>query len=270
MRKSIVLALSVLGVFVTSCRGVDFYQVYKTESESVKIKGENSISYEDAQCRIDYNLFSEYGDAGFSFFNKTDEVIHLLLDESYYVSNGNAYDYYQNRIFQIGNNYSFLASNSNTGYKNEYTNVLTTITGASASNHSNSISFIEPKIISIPSKTKKSIRGFAISNSLYRDCELFLYPTSKQEKTKYFTSNNSPIILYNTITYRVGVKDNKVKIKNDFYVSEITNLPDTKMVKNVRKVFCGEHEMLSTTMFSEPNPEKFYIKYYKSQNSLSH
>lgn len=93
--KTIFLLL--LCAVCTSCGSEMYYQVCKTQSETVKPKGDK-LSHEATQCRIDYNLWAEHGDAGFVFYNKTDEVIHLLLlEESFYVLNNVAYDYYQNQ-----------------------------------------------------------------------------------------------------------------------------------------------------------------------------
>lgn len=86
-----------------SCAGTQFHQIYDAQSDTVKFSESNTVmTYEDPNCRIEYNLWSENGNAGFTFYNKSDEVIHLLLNQSFYVLNGMAYDYFQDRIFTNG------------------------------------------------------------------------------------------------------------------------------------------------------------------------
>src|SRR5690606_36493251 len=101
-------------VLMSSCAGTQFYQIYDAQSDMVKFSDNSSVmTYEDSNCRINYNLWSENGNAGFTFYNKSDEVIHLLLDQSFYVLNGMAHDYYQDRIFSNGNEAVTRSSSGN-------------------------------------------------------------------------------------------------------------------------------------------------------------
>jgi hypothetical protein len=259
------IMLMPLAVLFFSCQSTFFYQVYKTESQTVKSNNANVISYEDSQCRIDYNLWAEKGNAGFTFYNKTDEVIHLQLDESFYVLNGIAYDYYQNRIFSDGSNTITKVTNggglySGLGWMTMYAKSIT-------SGDQHSVATVEARQISVPPKTARSISEFDINRTIYRDCELFLYPSRKQIKGKTFTAATSPLKFYNTIAYTVGNKEVRTKINNDFYVSEITNYPDDQILVNDKNAFCGQ-DGTTTKVVKEAAPSGFYLKYVKGSNDF--
>lgn len=78
-----------------------FYQVCTAKSDDVERRND-SLVYEDGQCIISYNLWGNYGNAGFMFYNKTDENIYIDLHKTSFVRNGYAYDYYKNRTYIIG------------------------------------------------------------------------------------------------------------------------------------------------------------------------
>ena len=197
------LSFLFLAIVLTSCKGTQYYQVYKTESDTVKPRDANTISYEDSQCRIDYNLWANYGNAGFTFYNKTDKIIHLRLDESFYVLNGAAYDYYQNRIFTNGNNSGTQITRGGSVSSLGWMSLYSYASNSVISGATNSIATTEAKEIAIPPKTARSISEFDINQTIYRDCDLFLYPTARQVKGKTFNESDSPLQFYNMIAYTV-------------------------------------------------------------------
>ena len=260
--------LLLLCVALQSCGSKLYYQVCKTNSTTVQQKGE-VLSHEDARCRIDYNLWAEHGDAGFVFFNKTDEVIYLLLDESFYVLNGVAYDYFQNRTFTDASS-TVTSTGSGLGFAGYGRfGVVSAYSRSITSGKSSAVSITEAKVMAIPPGTSKRMSEFDISQAAYRDCDLLRYPSARKIKTKSFDVANSPLQFYNSITYRVGSGEKKT-VKNDFYVSEITNYPDKEMFKTVSKEFCGEKDYNKMRVFKEMNADKFYIKYVKDQNGWKH
>jgi len=261
MKKIILLSAVML---FASCGSPIYYQVCKTQSQTVKPNGE-VISYDDSRCRIDYNLWAEHGDAGFVFYNKTDEVIHLLLDESFYVLNDVAYDYYQNRAVTEGSS-SVIASSSGIGFGGySRFGVVSAFSKSTVSGSTKSITVTEPKTISIPPKTAKRISEFDISQTTYRDCDLLRYPSARKVKSKVFSATDSPLKFYNAITYKVGANENKITVRNDFHVSEITNYPDKEMFKTVSKEFCGEKDYNRMRVFKDIGSDRFYIKYAKEE-----
>jgi hypothetical protein len=219
--------------------------------------------FEDTNCKISYNLWSNKGNAGFSFFNKTNEVIFLQLDESFYVINGNAYDYYQNRIFLSSSN-TATKTTKTSGYSQlGLLSLATYATNTVATNSTNGIETIEAKIIAIPPKTSKTVSEFDINQTLFRDCDLLRFPSSKQTSTKSFSDETTPLKFYNTISYKVGDKVNKVK--NDFYVSEISNFAEKDIINKQKKQFCNQKYGEIINVFKDNTPDKFYVTYIKLQ-----
>ena len=99
MKTKIFFLFASVTLMMTSCMSSSYYQVYKTVPSDKSILKDNSLVYEDNNCKIFYDFWSDNGNIGFRFFNKTDRTIFLNLEESYFILNGIAYNYYQNRTF---------------------------------------------------------------------------------------------------------------------------------------------------------------------------
>jgi len=133
-----------------------------------------------------------------------------------------------------------------------------------------SISYNEEKTICIPSKTSKLITEYIITESLYRDCDLFKYPTKKQIKSKSFKKTDSPIIFSNRIAYTVGQSEKLIKFENEFYISEISNYPESEIFESKYDEYCGQKSSTMTKYFKNVSPDKFYIKYTKGTDTWKH
>lgn len=266
MKKVTLLLVSILAL---SCNSTStYFQIYKTESETVKKIDNNSIAFEDDNCRIDYNLWENNGNAGFSFYNKTEQTIYLLLDESFYVINGNAYDYYQNRIFV---NTSSSASQQTSSVSYGKIGLFSIANNASKSiinNSTSGIEVIESKVVAVPAKASKTIAEFKINHTVFRNCDMLRFPSSKQSSNKSFTKNESPLKFYNSINYKVGQNGTTFKVKNDFYVSQITNLSEKEAIVSEKNTFCEQKGLTPLKVFKDSTPNKFYIRYTKSQTDI--
>jgi hypothetical protein len=216
---------------------------------------DNLLVYEDQNCRVSYNLWEEGGNIGFRFYNKTNENIYLNLEESFYVLNGMAYNYFKNRTYT--NSTSSGAANQQMNNAHPV-NIIT--------NQVYSVSFNEEKIVCIPPKTSKIISEYTINKTLIRDCDLFKYPTKKKIKTKSYTVENSPIIFSNKIAYSVGQSKNLIRFENQFYISEITNYPEVELLESKIEEFCGESTGFLNTYLKNSSVDKFYIHYMKIDN----
>lgn len=274
--KTRILFLTVLiSVSLTSCVSTSFFQVYKATPSDQLVMKDNSIVYEDDNCKVTYNLWSNGGDSGFQFFNKTDKTIYLNLEESFFIINGLSYNYYRNRIFT--NSKSAAATTSN------YITTSTSVTGLnfldlaqtdkiSETNSADlitasgySVAYTEEKNVCIPSKTFKIISEYTINESLFRDCDLFKFPTRKQITTKSFTKEQSPLVFSNRIAYSVGKNDNLIKFENEFYVTEISNYPENEFIEWKYEKYCGQESMYMKEFFKNVSADKFYIKYIRGQ-----
>ena len=240
-------------LFLTSCSSV-FYQVYEVKSTSKKTSKKHHLMYEDGNCQIIYNFWSDGGNAGFSFFNKTDSKIYLNLKESHFILNGVAYDYFKNRTFTISNGKSESYAASGILEKNKI------LVGRQTSIASNaSISVEEDSVICIPAKASKQISEYSINQALFRHCDLLRHPYKKQAGIIKFNNYDSPIIFENRLTYVIeGISK---EVKNEFYISEITNYPESKFFEYKYDVFCGRKASISTKYYKFNNSSRFYFRY---------
>lgn len=267
-------------LFFSSCSPKVYYQVFETGTinEEVKRRGDYLV-YEDDKCLVSYNFWGESGDMSFSVENKTNQPLYLDLGKSYFVLNGQAKDYYQQRVFtystgtSVGGSKSASASKSVTGV--DYAGWLITggvsaqLATALSTSQSNSVSFPEEEVVCIPPKTSKMVSEFSIYSARIRDCDLLLYPKRKQISSLSFEEDNSPVVFENRLVYRVG-EEPATKLKHRFFVSEIANMPKWQFVELKKESFCGEESVLEKEFFKETSPDKFYIRYEKGSETWEH
>src|SRR5690606_14944557 len=235
-----------------------YYQVYKAEVGENIQNTSNGLIYEDDNCRISYDLWKSGGSVAFVVENKTEEEIHLHLDESYLILNGIAYDYFQNRVFM---NTTGTASSNIFPVGNKFLLGVPSLEISSAVG----ISYHEKEVVTIPSRTAKTFNEFQVNNTLFRDCDLYKYPNKRQINTKHDSETNSPFVLGNLLAYSIGEEEALRKIKNQFYVSAITNHPETELIRKEKEEFCGDKGSHLVEKFKESSPDAFYIQYTKKQ-----
>ncbi len=127
------------------------------------------------------------------------------------------------------------------------------------------VSYNEEPIICIPANSSKVINEYIINNSIYRDCDLFKYPTKKQINTINFSKENSPFVFSNRIVYYIEKPEDIYHFENEFYITEITNYPESEIVEEKSEVFCGQKGD-DLKKIKDEAPFKFYIKYSKSDD----
>jgi hypothetical protein len=266
-------------LLLPSCSTSSFYQVYRVVPVDEFIQ--EDLSYEDENCQVRYSFWGKDGEMAFAFYNKTDKNIYLHLDESFFVVNGIAYDYFRNRVFTTTTNYTESSSSSLYNqyvptYNNYFSYGLYLLSGVSkgvsqgvSSASGQSVEIHEQAIICIPPLTYKIISEYNIKSSLYRDCDLLKYPTKKKVKTKEFSKEDSPFIFGNRMAYSVGSDEELVRFTNDFYVSEITNYPRKAIIQSKYEEYCGQKETISSESFTISSPNSFYIKYNKANDAES-
>lgn len=259
-------------LIMSSCQTYVFYQVYEVRPVDEPNNKTAELFFEDDNCKIAYDLWANGGDIGFDFYNKTDRKIYVNLNESNFILNGFAYDYFKNRTFTTTKNKSTSVSNQSStdvavtgvnNYNNIQTNqVKSSSSGILGSSVGYAISIIEDSIICIPPKTTKRISEYSINNTLIRNCDLFRYPRTKEIKTKTYTTEESPIVFSNRITYNIDGSSELVE--NEFFVSEITNYPSYDFFGKTYTEYCGQKSSytdLEYYIFKDNN--MFYIEYKK-------
>lgn len=254
-----------------------YYQVYKAEGLGSMVKIDNVYTYEDANCKISYNLWGNGGDIGFVIYNKTDENIYLNLEECFFVLNGVAHNYYRNRVTTHSKSSGMAnarSAKSSTIYKSQslsslaYNESFQSV--AQSSSTGSSTEYMEEKVVCIPPKTSKSVREHRISESTYRDYDLFLFPRIKQIQPKRFLVSNSPFVFGNILAYSTEKDKSPTRVANNFYVSEITNYPDVALTEVKQEEYFGQKGTSFYKRFKTTPPDKFYFTYFRGEQIWKH
>ncbi|MBL7839638.1 MAG: hypothetical protein JNJ75_05830 [Cyclobacteriaceae bacterium] len=271
MKPTRPILLFLTAIFLSSC-ATPFYQVYKVAPLNAEFQKSDLIKFEDPYCVVSYNLWSQGGDIGFLFTNKTDENIFIELDQTFFVLNGIAHNYYLNRVYTTSET-SAASFAQSSGFSRTSSDMVQsgnrTISRGVVKATGYSVSFAEEKVVCIPPHTSKRIAEYSISDNLYRNCDLFKYPTKKQITTATFTRSNSPVVFSNRITYRPGTGE-AMQMNNEFFVAEVTNLPEAEAVELTRAEFCDQKALSAREVVSGSAPDRFYIKYQKTVDYLKH
>lgn len=258
MKKTII---PILALLLTSCAVTDYYQVYKTTPENGTVH-KNKILFEDNNCSVYYDLWTDGGSVHFSIYNKTENDLTVHLNKTFFVLNGVAYEYFQNRTFsKLSNNQKKITSFGYLFDWNDKDSEVVEVAGTKATGFSTS--YIEKPEITIPPKTLINISEFNVTNKFYTDCELVKYPSRDNIKTLKFSRDNSPFIFYNLITY--SSKSDTLRLENKFYVSEITNYPSTEITTKIDTSDCGRKLSTPFHVFKNAAPDKFYIQYTRGR-----
>ena len=242
------LIIPILFLLLSSCTVNNYYQVFQTTPDNGKTKN-NEIVFEDTNCKVTYDLWAEFGDMGFSIYNSSENDIVVDLTKSFFVLNGVAYEYFQNRTFSKSSNTGTTVTSYNNPY---YWNVAKV---AGTSSVSSSIAYMEKPQLTIPPKTSINISEYKVTRERYVDCDLEKFPSKKTIKTLKFDKSNSPFVFYNLITYIT--KRDTTRLENKFYVNEITNYPSSEMFSRVDTIDCGIRLEFPIFVFRNSPPENF-------------
>jgi hypothetical protein len=271
MNISIILRFSFFAIAFTSCSAGVYYQVLKTKPDEAMVARGNSLIYENEHCRISYNLWAEGGNIGFSFFNKSNQNIYLNLDQSFFILNGEAHNYYRNRIYTRSTSSAASISRQNSASRsltglNVFDLLQTNRISHSSqvgvfSSSERSVAFNEEKTVCIPPGSYKYCSEYLVSENVIRDCALLRRPGRKSIKTKNFTRENSPLSFSNLISYCLGNACQPNTVSNNFYVADVTNYPRNMVLGSKTEEYCGEKSMYPSTYLRYASPDAFFIRY---------
>lgn len=258
---------------MTSCKTIQtYYEICNVQSFLPSTHGK--YEYKDNACTVSYDFWCNGGNAGFTITNNTNEILYVDLNKTYFVRNGNAYDYFLNRTISSSASIVESASASKSGTAYGYWNAIgglipgsltATIGASSSAAKSTTVATEEKSIIGIPPHTSKHFTEYAISNSLFYDCEHNITPNKKETPTYAFQLLNSPLTFGNYITYRLGDNPGETYIVNDFFVDSITFYhSDTALIK--KDVGCP-NDKETIEIVRDANPQKFYIRYSRESTS---
>jgi hypothetical protein len=89
---------------------------------------------------------------------------------------------------------------------------------------------------------------------------MFEYPSRKQIISLKFDRVTSPFVFSNLVSY-VSNGDTS-RIENKFFISEITNLPESELFKTQYVDNCGNKFYRQIKVAKDSSPDKFYITYF--------
>lgn len=268
------LLISIVSLFMLSACNKVFYQVYTAKAPGL-VEKENVLVYENEDCEVMYNLWAEEGNFGFVIKNKTDKNLFVILPQTFFIKNGEAFDYYKNREYKtvdvnvktagVSSGTTILGNGSRwPAWYNGVLNVFNTlnvnqnkIKGVSRTSVTK-----EKPVICIPPGSYKEISEYSISGQLIRNCDRKqAYPKRKSNAITY-SRDDSPIVFKNRIAYSFYANNKDTKyIENEFWVSELINYSKKEAIKEKELQGCDGDEIVKIKIFKISSPNKFYNSY---------
>ena len=175
-----------LALFLLSCGPIPYYQIQEFKKTQAVITLPENV-FKNNDIVIEYDFWTRKGFSDFKITNTSDSLIYLDLELTHFVMNGLASPYYTNQVQMESSAYvssrinSRIYGYSSNGVKYETSNTI-----------------IPSKIVVIPPKTHKLVKGFNIA-LLYKACNLkhFTDSSSIQFNDTIFTgSNTKHVLLY--------------------------------------------------------------------------
>lgn len=272
--KKLALLLSLV-ISLTSCGGVyKFYQVYQVQPVDIicSVTPGGDMVYENQDCRISYNFWSENGAVEFYIYNKTDEILYVDLTKSFFVRNGHAYDYFLNRQWSSSSSISAGSSSATSVTMPFLRNVAVSSADATIAQSSKAYAYVEKPILAIPAHAYKIVNEYSITDVRFFDCDLDKTPN--ESAAIFYQQDESPLSFGNVISYSVGENGALATIENMFYVSSITNYAEPAFytfTENKNPCITAPSKSLTTTTtysrYSVPAASnRFYIPYKVSSS----
>ena len=244
------------------------------DSKDLKMQ-DNSLLFENADCQVSYNFWSDGGYVSFAFKNKTDRDIFINMNESFLVVNGNAHNYFEAKTYTYGSAYATtigygeslgvsLSGNTGIWANKQYT----ASAGVAASVQSrsaimNTVSRKEQEIVCIPANSFKTFSKFCLSPVIYQKCVKKVdFPSNRASLAK-FDSHNSPIILNNRLTYGFQNDNMDNHIDNVFWLGEIENYSEKSAIEKSSEKGCYDLVSKEIRHFKIGKPSQFYRHYQK-------
>jgi len=257
------IIIAIYSLVFSSCSPYN-YQLFETNSYDLTIK-DNKYYYEDDNCRIIYDLWGNKGENAFIFHNKTDQIISIDKEQSFFEINGISNDYYSstNSSISKGSQVQTLQSRTQTTTNNVTSKRKhQTSTFGASSSYNKSLEIIEKKEVKVPPKSSKVLFNFNLVQTRYKHCDLHLYPTKIDSVS--FTKENTPYYYKNFITYKLKNSNREKFISNSFYVNKISNIKYADFYYYDNEIGCDGKKSVSATKFFKYISKKNFFLTYKA------
>lgn len=264
--------LFLLLLCLASCK-VNYYQVYEAKSPELTQK-DNSMVFENEDCKISYNLWRPNGSMAFIFENKTNKDIFIDMTQTFFIKNGAANDYYKNRTYEtrtieslsLGYSVSQTYIGVDGYWPSQYAVPLVTSAKKQAE-VSKAVSIKESEYVCVPAKSYKVIDYYNIYPQFEKTCDKKKdYPRIESTLNTYDESN-SPLKFKNKIAYSFQKNNSSLKhIENSFWLSSIKNYSKKGAIEK-RKIRegCRDYDV-EREFFIIGGPNQFYVYYNKENN----
>ena len=235
----------------------------------------NSLLFENADCKVSYNFWSEGGWVAFAFENKTNEDIFINMNESFLIVNGYAHNYFEDKTYASGQVSTTTKGHGERldvsifGTTGVWSDKLYTVSAdaiANISSKSTSINYVtkkEEEVVCVPAKAYKIFMKFCLSPQLFQVCEVKSDYPSKRVSIRKFEKNNSPILMKNRLTYGFKIDKMDKHIDNFFWLSEIENLPRKEALERTIEKDCKTGVAKKIKLFKIGGPAQFYNIYMR-------
>jgi hypothetical protein len=270
MKKHLlVFALSIM--VLTSCTTFS-YQVYEVKSSDLTQK-ENSLVFENEDCKISYNLWGRNGSMAFIFENKGERDIFIDMSQSFFIKNDAAFDYFKDRTFEtrsygsVDFGYSVLRTYlDNNGYwPSRYYIPLKVSAKSSASvkaGYSMAITEKEKEFVCIPAKAFKVIDEYQIYPTFVQVCDKKVDFPKTSSTVKTYNQNDTPLKIRNRVAYSFKEDNKSLKfIENSFWLSSIQNYSRKAAIETNKDKECYTGYKIKREFFKIGAPNKFYVTY---------
>jgi hypothetical protein len=251
--------------------------VYEVKSDDLTEK-ENSMMYENEDCRIRYNLWTKGGSMSFFFENKTEKDIFIDMSQTFFIKNDYASDYYMNRTFDsrsydaisIGYNYaaSKALSVSGSWWPSRYSATIATGIGAkvgATSGFSTGVSIKEPEYICIPAKSYKYVEGYKINTDYIKSCDRRIANPKETSTLGTYSKKETPLRFKNRIAYSFEEGNKSLKfIDNSFWLQSVKNYSKKAAIEKIKDETRCKGELVPTiSVFKIGGPSQFYVPYQR-------
>lgn len=261
-RSTTIIMIAALVFMMTSCKMKTYYQVFQAERVSGELEPRDGfLVHENGDCTVSYNFFEEGGHGGFWFTNNTDSVINIHLNETFFIVDGIANDYYKSRRWTTTSSKT-LQSTKESGTKKKNNKRSLSTTEGTSSTSTNAIANEEKFIVAVPPHSTKHIYEFSINMKKFDICGLKDTPGKSKPLSKAFTED-TPFTFGNYVTYTVG-NGKKKHVDDRFIINSITNINSKGMFEMVRpKDACGKAKGDKVKRIRYNEPSRFYVIYKK-------
>ena len=260
---------------LVSCK-LNYYQVYEVKSPNL-IQRDNSLVFENEDCKVSYNLWSNKGAVSYIIENKTDKDLFLDMTQSFFIKNGAAYDYFQNKTYET-REYSiaglgYSASETYIGkdgyWPSQYFVPLTyseKVMAKMMKGNSVAVTQKEPEYVCIPANSYKYFYYYNVNPSFIETCDKDKDYPNNSSVLNTLSESNTPLKFTNRIAYSFQENNSALKyIDNSFWLAQVKNYSEKEAVEK-RQIKRGCKEDLVSPkqkVFKIGGPNQFYVSYIK-------